>query len=180
MGVVTSGGPYHSAGSGGGGVIIAGTQGPANRFDNNPRRGRLCEHLGVGPIPPQLIDGGVTSIEHDPNTSHRQLLGGREYFLITEADIENGGGHRHRLRQAKGVGQRERGAKDLRPCLLQYYAKVESEDRIVFRDQDPRSLQWLIRYCVHSFRTDFAGKVTVYKRPFDSKFSATFASGKPF
>ena len=78
------------------------------------------------------------------------------------------------------MGQRERGAKDLRPCLLQDYAQVESEDRIVFRDQNPRSLQWLIRYRVHSLRTDFAGKATVYKRPFESKSRATFASGKPF
>jgi len=160
--------------------MSAGTQSSANRFDQNPRRGRLCQHLRIGPITPQLIDGGITGIEHDPNTSPHQLLGGWEYFFITEADIENGGGHRRRLRQAKGMGHRERGAKDLRPRLLQYYAKVECEDRIVFRYQDPGSLQWLIRYRVHSFRTDFAGKVTVYKRPFDSKSRATFASGKPF
>ena len=170
----------HGVGSGGGGVVGAGTQGSANRFNQNPRRGRLCEHLRIGPIPPQLIDGGISRIEHDTHPSPLQLLGGRENFLIPQADIENGGGHGCRLRQAKGMGQRERGAKNLRPCLLQDYAQVESEDRIVFRDQDPRSLQWLIRYRVHSFRTDFAGKVTVYKRPFDSKSRATFASGKPF
>jgi hypothetical protein len=72
-------------------VIGAGIQGPANRFDKKPRGGRLYEHLRAGPISLQLIDGGVSRIEDDPNPSPPQFAGRWENFLIPEADIEHGG-----------------------------------------------------------------------------------------
>ena len=180
MGVVTYGGPYHSAGSRGSGLNGARTQGPANRLNQKPRRGRLREHLRIGPIPPQLLDGSVTGIEHDPDASSLQLEGCRENFLIPKADVKHGSGHGGGLRHAKSMGERERGAEYFRTRFLKRDAKVEGEDRIVFRNEDPGPLQWLVGSRIYSIRTDFAGKVTVYKRPSGLKSNATFASGKPF
>jgi len=109
-------------------------------------RNRLGQHLRFRPLPPKPVQLAAAGMENNPHGSFLKQLRGRKNCLVSKIYIQQSATQPSRSHQGKRF---RKGLCRPRHCgagITQQADNVESEDRVIFSDQDTQASQRLIHF----------------------------------